>query len=145
MQKIFFVFLFSAGTLFLQAQNSDVFSVHFNGKILLKNKKIPETNPLLCTVKRNSLLSENFITFTIVSKEKTPDWHRVIIIYDNENIEIAREIQKTSTGIFKLKLPVPAGFKKGTYKFESMLEPNDARQAALVRLRTFPLCNLTIQ
>jgi hypothetical protein len=130
--------------LYARAQKKSSFSIKLNNKEIIKKQTPPETEAVTCTVKKSTLIKKNVLTITYDDKDNLPDWHKVFIINDEQDIEIAREVQKTVSGVFTITVRFPVDFKSGKMKIQTLNLPNDPNQAAVMRLRTFPLATITI-
>jgi hypothetical protein len=127
------------------AQKANNFSMKFNEKNIVSKKAIPETNAIECTYSKASLKSKNALLITINEKQPKADWHREFKISDENEMEILNSEQKTTSGVFGISLVLPSDYKGTSIKITTMLVPNDRNAAATMRLRSYPLVNITIK
>jgi hypothetical protein len=121
------------------------FSIKLNEKQLVKTKLIPETNPLKVSMLKSSLKQTNSISIKITESEPLKNWHRDFIFNDKDGIEQFRYTTKTTNGTFAFPLDLPKNFKKNILSILTIAVPDDANAAATMRLRTFPLVDISFK
>lgn len=144
--KIILAILLIAATMpSATAQKKNVFTINFIGKDIIRNKPLPDAEPLMAVVKKKTITEQvNKITITITEAEPKKDWYRVFIFNNEDGQEIYRVAEKTTSGTYTEKIRFPGDYKNGVVKIITMTLPKDEAVAATMRLRTFPLATITV-
>jgi hypothetical protein len=137
---LFIIMLFSS--LYTMAQKQGNFSIKLNNKVVIGKQAIPETEAVKASIKKASILKKNILTINYMERSAQADWHIEFIITDENGTELSRAEQKTVSGVFAITLP--KDMKASVITIQTLSKPNDASQAAVMRLRTFPLATITI-
>lgn len=124
------------------AQKTNTFSLQINYRVVLKTQSIPQNEALKINIARQSLLKKCLFTLKINELDPNSKWHRVIIVSNEQGQEISRKVFTTTNGTFSISLKLPNDVK--IIKLATLTEPNDPNEAALMRLRTFPIADITL-
>lgn len=142
MRLLTLLFLLSL-TLTSTAQKGNIYTITLNNKIIVTKTAWPPTAVPKATVAKASLKKINALTVNIADTNAQKDWHKIFIITNENGEEIMRDEQKTNVGAFTLNLPIATNYS--VYNIAVISTPNDANQAAVMRLRTIPIAAITIK
>jgi hypothetical protein len=120
-------------------------TISINGKTIATNKPTESNLAAKTSILGKSLKKTNKFKFVVKEKNPQTDWHRVFIFFDKDGQELGRYIQKSTSGIFLVQTDFAVPKTGNSIKIETMLEPNDVNAAATMRLRTFPLIDISIK
>jgi hypothetical protein len=118
-----------------------------NKKSIVKKRKTDGSEGPQVQVKASDLKSSNTLQITISGGSDDKDWKRIFIIKSANDEDLKTMEEAKTTGVYSWTMTDLKDLmtQHGSLKIYSYSIPKDARQAALVRVRTFHLFTLNLK
>jgi hypothetical protein len=146
MKKTFFLMALLFSYTWLSAQ-TDVFSLSNGTNKVLNLKKVEANTFHQCKIVINKAAKSIKWVIEYKTAENTKGWHRLFTIVDEAGNEIVRTDHKTNSGKFTIDLTQYKTelLKNNKLKISTMSLPNDPAQAAVIRVRSLALAEVSIK